>query len=339
MMSDRQVNYDWLRVLSAFMVVLIHVNAQFLLPRIEEGILYPEYIIETVINFITRFSVPCFLMLSGAFILNHPQNRNYKMFYKKSFWKIALPYFLICILWLIFWGIRGSAEGEGIRPWLLRCLKGTYGNLWYMPMLIVLYMMTPVLVLLKSELPEKAFRNMGIILLVWAVISQRTSSYVLPYSVGVVFSYLGYFMIGNILYNIPVTSKIHIKFGHCCICIAFLVALTVWYRLQGHHFYQISPYSSFFSPTVVIMSCLIFYLFKHLKFRRDISWLSGKTYYIYLIHTIVLFGFDFLRKGRLLFGNEIITIFIETIIIFMVSLVGAVIYERMLHFLCGSVRK
>ena len=325
--TDRVAGYDWLRVLSTFTVVLIHVNAHFFMTRLEEGIVCTEYIAETFINFITRFCVPCFVMLSGAFLLNQPKNSNFRWFYKKAFRRIVVPYVPVCIFWMIYWGMQDIVVGKDITSWLVRCIKGTYGNLWFMPMMIALYLITPVLVRLKSVLSEKAFRNIGVVMLLWAVVSQGSSSYALPYSIGVAFSYLGYFIMGNILHNLPVMAKPHVKCWHGLLIIVFLTVLTVQYRLQGHTFYQISPYSSFFSPTVAVMSCIIFCLFKNLEFHKDIGWMAGKTYYMYLIHTIVWYGVLFLRKDWLLLGNEILTVCFLTVTVFVVSYFGAVFYE------------
>ena len=42
----------------------------------------------SLINIITRFSVPCLVMFFGAFILSYENNADYKHFYVKSFYKI-----------------------------------------------------------------------------------------------------------------------------------------------------------------------------------------------------------------------------------------------------------
>lgn len=55
--------------------------------------------------------------------------------------------------------------------------------------------------------------------------------------------------------------------------------------------------------------------------------MAGKTYYMYLIHTIVWYGVLFLRKDWLLLGNEILTVCFLTVTVFVVSYFGAVFYE------------
>lgn len=82
---NRQSNFDLLRIISTFAVVLIHVNANV---ADSNNISLVGFNFCSLINIITRFSVPCFVMLSGAFILNNEKNADYKHFYAKSFYKI-----------------------------------------------------------------------------------------------------------------------------------------------------------------------------------------------------------------------------------------------------------
>ena len=71
---NRQSNFDLLRIISTFAVVLIHVNATV---ANSNNISLVGFNICSLINIITRFSVPCFVMLSGAFILNNEKNADY----------------------------------------------------------------------------------------------------------------------------------------------------------------------------------------------------------------------------------------------------------------------
>ena len=88
----RENNYDLLRIISTFAVILIHVNAFYISKMTDYA--SNLYWIGSAINIVTRFSVPCFVMLSGAFLLSNPKNKDYKTFYKKTFSKIFLPFAL-----------------------------------------------------------------------------------------------------------------------------------------------------------------------------------------------------------------------------------------------------
>lgn len=81
--STRQNNFDLLRIIATFAVILIHVNVYI---SGLNNISLVDYNTQSFINVITRFSVPCFVMMSGAFILSNRDNAEYKKFYAKSFY-------------------------------------------------------------------------------------------------------------------------------------------------------------------------------------------------------------------------------------------------------------
>lgn len=322
--AQRQYNYDLLRTISAFMVVLIHVNVKFLLPKTNVGITEGEtYIIEQLINIITRFSVPCFLMLSGAFVLNNPSNRDFKSFYKKSFLKIMLPYILISIVWLVYLFLDVVVKQNDMRGYLKAVITFGYGGFWYMPVLIIIYMLVPILIRVKEALSDRQFAVFAVCLLVWAIISQATTRYELPYSIGVVSSYLSYFVMGNVLYNIKVDSKKkNVLIG---IGVAILaVGITLWDRLSGDTYYLYDAYRAFLSPTVALYSILIFWVFKNMDIRFNWGGLGKHTYMIYLLHTLVL---TFIMKvfGLSWFKLEIASVVVVTVVVFGISLVISII--------------
>lgn len=82
MSNERESNYDLLRILSAFAVVMLLVSVVFLKFN---DIKAPSNCSLSVIvlNTLTRFAVPCFFMTSGAFILADEKNADYKFFIKR----------------------------------------------------------------------------------------------------------------------------------------------------------------------------------------------------------------------------------------------------------------
>lgn len=82
--KSRQSNFDLLRIISTISVVLIHVNATV---ANSNNISIVGFNICSLINIITRFSVPCFVMLSGAFILNNERMQTINTFMQNLFIK------------------------------------------------------------------------------------------------------------------------------------------------------------------------------------------------------------------------------------------------------------
>lgn len=333
-MKKRKNNFDLLRIVSCIAVIAIHVNAIYLSPKISSymGGSSITWTIENFINFATRFSVPCFVMMSGAFILNDERTTNIKLFWHKSIFKILIPFLLIYLIWsLIYWS-KAIIITDDIEDFLLTLFKGTYGNLWFMPMLIGLYFLAPFIANLKGS--RHIPFGIGLFLLAWAIISQSTSNYNLPYSTGVVFSYLSYFIFGNILYESKcvVNQKILI-FGIICVTI-----LGTWWRCNNHQYYAMDYSKAFFSPLVVVLSIQVFYFFKQLIIDDlRIEWISSKTFYIYLLHSpilvIVHYIFEYINNI-----SEISKIMLQVLVVFILSLIAAVFYEKIIILIANKLK-
>ena len=159
----RESNYDLLRIISAFAVIMLHVSGGFLVCN-EEGIPTDCSLPVMLINHIVRFAVPCFLMLSGAFLLADERNADYNFFYKKSIRNIGITgavFFLLYTMYRLaklvmsvfvlhidstdtFWASLFSIFKD--------LLQGSpSGHLWYLSVLIGLYLVVPFVIRLNAD--------------------------------------------------------------------------------------------------------------------------------------------------------------------------------------------
>lgn len=322
----RDNSMDLLRLLSCFAIVLIHVNAQYFIPRSVVPSLASVYIIESLINIITRFSVPAFVMISGAFVLGNRQNANAQQFYIKTLRKIYLP-----LLPPVVFFIADDKLSKGIGlSWIFKMLlNGTYYNLWFMFMILFLYALVPVCVRLKTILPKKWWGRLGFAILAWAIVSQATSTYELSYDIGVIASYLGYFITGNFLYEnhrrlrLPSTPV-------CLLMIATLIATTFLVRYLGFSYYLFDQYKSFFSPTILAISLLVFIVFCRLQVQINLRGAAFLTYYVYVFHTIVYSSLiQILGDAQ----HELRTIALISLLTIVVSFAISLIYSALWHLL------
>ena len=91
---------------------------------------------------ILRFSVPIFMMMTGALIFNPRKPFNYKNFLKKNTLRLAI----IFVVWAAFYTIMGFLlSGSDLRTFL----RGLFGDwnyhLWYLLLTLAVYLMAPVL--------------------------------------------------------------------------------------------------------------------------------------------------------------------------------------------------
>lgn len=147
--KDRLIGLDLLKIVSAFMIILIHSSAN----------IYNNHAVGTsvwfsgvILNTIPRFAVPAFLMISGALLLkNNMKPRNALM--KALYAGVAL------IVWSISYILAKKIlwnEGNIIYDILSIPFKiGPSGHLWYGYLIVWIYIFLPILKSLYDAIDKK----------------------------------------------------------------------------------------------------------------------------------------------------------------------------------------
>lgn len=205
---------DILRIMSAFMVVMVHVSAQ------EWGNV-PVNSIEwqtlNVYDCLVIPSVPLFFMISGALFLN----KDYELSLKKLYLNKVLRLFVVYHVWLAFYNFLPFINGE--LEWTYENIKfdiifdtlegrGIY-HLWFIPELVIMYMITPIL--------KEAFRK------------KETCQYFL-----VLFFIIGTLLPALLLYDFPYKRFVSSYYRRTS-----LVMLTgyIGYYVAGHYIHSFVP--------------------------------------------------------------------------------------------------
>lgn len=140
--KDRQFHLDFIRALACLSVVMGHTSAHYMMA--EPGT--AGYAIGSIFNFLVRASVPLFVMLSGALMLDE----NYK-FTREKIGKHIKKLIFFFLFWsaaycLIYEVAMPVLKGESlsIGEILWKIFEG-HTHLWYVPMMIGLYLLLPLL--------------------------------------------------------------------------------------------------------------------------------------------------------------------------------------------------
>lgn len=322
--KSRQSNFDLLRIISTFAVVLIHVNANV---ADSNNISFVGFNFCSLINIITRFSVPCFVMLSGAFILSNERNADYKHFYAKSFYKIGIPLVIILILSFLIAEMKAIIGGRDLLNPVFELLSGNFNNCWFMFMLVGLYFLVPIIIRIKKSISNRSYIIGSFIWLFVAMISQLTSTYSVAWAFGIIFSFVGYFLVGNVIYENM--SRIKFKGLYFIFAIISYVLLFVYRGITGFSRFSIDAYSNWFSPLIIIASICVFIAFGGIKINIDLSRLSGYTYVLYLLHTNVYIVLYVLTRRMFpsLIEHYILCLIVIAMLTFIISCIGAMIYD------------
>lgn len=300
-MREREYNYDWLRVCSMIAVIMIHVSTTWVggfSAAVRNGgevasLLHP--LVACVYNSISRFAIPCFLMLSGAFIIGNSKNSDWKYFYKKSFNKLGIPTIVFSILYILYrMAFSFTGEQQVIRS-IIAIAKDTvkgrpFYHLWYLYMLAEIYLMAPFVIKFKDDITYAKFRKVAIAFLMVAGISAWSSVARLSWDIGNSFEYLSYFMMGYVLREDARKSNLK---GSALIAAGLLIEVAT--SFVEYHFQVVSGIDEFglkfqilspFAPPIVAASVLIFMGFARLNVRYN-KWmeqLAALSFTIYLIH-------------------------------------------------------
>jgi len=347
MKIQRESNFDLLRIICAIAVISIHVSDTYVFAFESKDIFGSYYTmhfwVSTAYNVLSRFAVPCFCMLSGAFILTDQRNIDYKYFYKKSFKNIgvqtiifSLLYFAYSIFRVIVAVILKVRDVEDMWLPVKQLLAGKpFYHMWYLYMLIGIYLLAPFVIRFKDCIGEENFSKVVWIFWIVSCISGWTSTHEINWDIGLSACYLGYFMLG---FEIRKNRSLHmsnIKGGLLVILgiltEVFLAILCYRAALDPdgvdllHKIASAGP----FAPLVMAASVLIFAGFSMMDIRKDFGKLSSYTFLIYLAHGGIC---DIFKRGTAAFwGVENDNrIFIPVCIVgaFLLSYLFAVVYKK-----------
>ncbi len=344
--TKRENNMDLLRLMCCIAVIIIHVTAGYyeIAMYVDKiGKIYNEGIEFTnLMNCITRFAVPCFIMLAGGFALSKKQE--IKTFYTKKIKTILIPTLIFSILYFIYYLLKiilGSyitntpILKDDIINLIISFVKGECGyHMWYLYMMIFIYALTPILYDIKEKIGDRKFYKLGILLLIISIPFAITSTHYLNYDMGFSIYYVGYYILG---YSIKkaVKRKSNKRFIIYFVLSMIILIVNSFIRLDLINkgipdFKYELPYIGHFDIVgnfnifIVISSVLLYKAFTYLNLKRNIFSLAKYTFYIYLIHLLII---DILNYFLLEFTiTPYIAIPLYTIIVFICSLILSKIY-------------
>ena len=145
--KKRYFGIDLIRVLACYLVLLTHAGETFYMGDGFVALIKSDKNIWAGIsNSLSRACVPLFVMISGYLLL--PIKTDYKTFLKKRFTRISFPFLIFCILYDLFYYIRGDIDLKTMFiniPKILINYGTEVGHLWYMYMAMGIYLFIPII--------------------------------------------------------------------------------------------------------------------------------------------------------------------------------------------------
>lgn len=293
-MKSRLQEFDILRVVAAFSVIMIHISALYI----------NELSLAYYLNQIVRYAVPLFIIMSGfliQFSMTKKPPLSAKHFYQQRFSKLLIPY----IFWSIFYSLFNFIYSTHAWP-TPDFLKTVFGHmlwgtasyhLYFMIIIFQLYLIYPVinklwvkkanLILVSSFLVT--FLSQFILYLdMYPILNLPPAGqklYLVIFPVWIFFLIWGMYLADN-------NPKISVRLKQQPVKIFLVFGLSFLLLLLDSKY--TASYATSIRPTVIIYtisSFLAFYLLA-LHYKKPlpsvIGWLANQSFLIFLIHPFIL---------------------------------------------------
>jgi len=283
---------DKLKLISCFLVVLLHVSADQAM-KFGAG-----WWASNIYDSISRVSVPIFLMISGALLLKKSDLLG--VFIKKRLARVFPP----LIFWSLFYVWWLHYNGVDVTGWALKLItKPAMYHLWYLYAIIGLYALVPILRRFynNSTMPEKiwALSLWVVIGSIWPALSILSSPQsclaIAPtataslYSLSTFGGYAGFLLLGAFVSDI----KINRWLGAAMFVAGSIATMAImfWHSVRVGH--PCETFYNYLSP-LVIFSAVGFFSFFMASDKAEPSKLlasaSDCTLGIYCLHVLLIGG-------------------------------------------------
>lgn len=347
--SKRIFYYDVLRAIAIIGIVFCHVSVFFVSREINSSNLY----ISAFFDCFREFSIPIFVMLSGALLIGKKDTLT--KFFKKRLSRLFIPFLFWVLIYIIYTSIHiynGFNLSNAID--IFFGSSGTIGvHLWFVWMIIIAYV--GIFIINKviqteenkiNNFTKKFITILAIISVIYIGICNLTSFN--PYNSKLIYylSFLAYIVIGYFLAKCDFLEK-RIDRKYLIIITALLFTGTYfWYIfcfvVPRSHLVHKFVALSYFNLKILFMSLNAFLLFKYLsktKHFRDLenkaigkafTLISNYSYGIYLAHYLILYDLkmNLIRHINFSNGNPLIWIPILVILTTVISLIILAILDK-----------
>lgn len=306
--DNRMIQFDILRILAAFSVVMLHCSAQYWYSL---DVTQTSWKIANAYDSISRFGVPVFVMISGALFLGRDKGTSLKRLYTHNILRLVI----LWGVWKVIYGLRycylSGVYKLGVKEIVKQCLSGGY-HLWFLPMIIGLYAVSPILRTWIDAAREQEIRYL-IYLFAGFQILRTTLCNILvnpellgvldSYEIAMVCGYLGYYVLGYYLVKYPLKQSLRKALYLALLpCMAANLFISQW-QSAGKGIPDGDIYDSFGIFTFLIVIAVfvgVCQFCRDRKFKKSTQMVIGEcskgTLGIYLMHLILL---DLLKTAGL----------------------------------------
>ena len=335
-MQQKDHSLDFLRVLSMFLVIVIHVSNVYC--RDYSNLSNISYFGAVIFNSLARISVPIFFMISGALLIG--KEYDFKKYKERvfKFIRILVIWTLIYFIFDYFYFAPKDTEVISLLQSLFIPIKN---HLWFMYAIIGLYIALPFVTnMLKnmSKHQENLFLGLWMGLCGGVYIFRLILSIFYHFPTNIIYDvplvqgtyYLGYFIAGYILYK----RKDNLKIKDWMLVAIFIASMLInifgtYYASLATDMYndRLLAYRSllYIVPSIAIY-LLVIRNYDNSKPSKLFSNIAPYSFGVYLIH--IIFLFQLMRFTNLSDLISFVGIPLYSFIIFIVSLISVYLLKK-----------
>ena len=295
---ERNTAYDYLRVLASFGVIILHIAAKKFLSL---SVYSNEWQVLNFYDSIVRWTVPVFVMISGALFLN--RDIPIRKLYLRYIPRLAVAF----VVWSFAYAI---STGYDFKAHKVMWLSGHY-HMWYIPMCIGLYAALPIV---KQIVSNKRIAYYYLLLsFVFAFIIPSAMALAKDFGpqwmnslvrvandvitdmhMQLVLGYSAYFVLGYVLSK---PDSVKGKSIDRCIYVlgilGFLLTILVTLFASHRKAEAVTTYYDFLTVNVLLESVAVFTAFRRMDFKNErlnrvMARLAKYSFGAYLVHPMII---------------------------------------------------
>ncbi len=327
-LSKNLVSLNVLRILAGFFVIFLHTTDPFLL--FDQYIGGSSWWFVYLLNTLAKVAVPIFVMLSGYLLFRPEKIGSLMEFYSKRVRRVGTPLLLWLVI-LFFWKAYWLNIPITLEYIVKTLITVDIGPLYFLVVILELYLITPMLYRLVYKNGKIKFPYI-LGFLVFSILTAFIPFYFFQNKfsfsqniITIALPYIFYFVLGGYLRS----KSYKRKYIFIPLVVYLGLGLLTIYLAKGD---LSSIFTSYFSPTIIIMSFCLFYFVTGFEkrisstinktFKKYITYFSKTILGIFLIHPYIL---DILKAYTKLTPGNIysplwVTIFAIVLLVFTVCL-------------------
>ena len=290
------LSFDLLRIIASITVVLRHITDETFKHTPFNS---PKWLLYMVLRSITSWGSPCYAMISGYYLLDNSRGLNFSKLYSKYIKHLFCVYVFwtsVYILQLHFMMQHSWKDISNVFDWHK---QNCYYQLWYLPMNIRLYVLTP---LLRQIVTDITLCHYFLLLWFFRHILLPNITFFFPYRIilyirkfiPLVPEYSGYYILGYYLgQQASHNCRIIYICGMCLLGTGYIFSLSILSRRILH--IDNSFLLTHFSLGTFVQVCSIFFgnvivqkSDKHDTAAKIYRRISKITFGVYLTHVFIM---------------------------------------------------